>query len=314
MKRILALLLALFLCLFAFSSCTPAREAEDGYTFTDDTGSTVTLMKSPERVAVLFSSFAEMWTLAGGRVAVTVGESIARGFAPISTPLVDDGAGKSISDELLLAASPDFIILSADIAAQSETATLTRAAGIPTAAFRVESFADYARVMRILTDITGDDAAYRTYVEEVGARIAAVLASVPKDGEEKRILFIRCGSKYSATKAKRASDHFACAMLEELGCVNIADSAPLLLDGISIEKVMEENPDYIFFSTMGDEARAKEYMDGVLKEPLWQALDAVEKGNYTYLPKESFQYKPNGRWDEAYGYLRDLLYGKTAES
>lgn len=307
MKRALAMLLACLFCLLSLSACTPERDAGEGYTFKDDTGASVTLTETPRRVAVLFSSYAEMWTLAGGEVAVTVGESVERGFAAADTPLVDAGAGKSISHELLLAAAPDFVILSADIAAQADTATLLRSAGIPTAAFRVESFADYARVMRIFADITGDEDAYHANVSEVGARIEEILASVPAE-RDTRILFIRCGSKYSATKAKRASDHFAAAMLEELGCVNIADSAPVLLDGLSIEKIIEENPDYIFFSTMGDEEKAKEYMNGVLSEPVWQSLDAVRKGNYTYLPKESFQYKPNARWDEAYRYVRDLLY------
>ena len=156
MKRALAMLLACFFCLLSLFACTPERDAGEGYTFKDDTGASVTLTETPRRVAVLFSSYAEMWTLAGGEVAVTVGESVERGFAAADTPLVDAGAGKSISHELLLAAAPDFVILSADIAAQADTATLLRSAGIPTAAFRVESFADYARVMRIFADITGE--------------------------------------------------------------------------------------------------------------------------------------------------------------
>ena len=311
MKRTLAILLACLFCLLSLPACAPEESAGEGYTFRDDTGAAVTLTATPRRVAVLFSSYAEMWMLAGGEVAVTVGESVERGFVSADTPLVDTGAGKSISHELLLAASPDFVILSTDIAAQADAASLLRSAGIPTAAFRVESFADYARVMRVFADITGDEEAYRANVTEVGARIEKILASVPT-GENRRILFIRCGSKYSATKAKRASDHFAAAMLEELGCFNVADTAPILLDGLSIEKIMEENPDYIFFSTMGDEEKAKEYMNGVLSEPVWQSLDAVRKGHYTYLPKESFQYKPNARWDEAYRYVRDLLYEDSA--
>ena len=100
-------------------------------------------------------------------------------------------------------------------------------------------------------------------------------------------------------------------MLGELGCENIADSAPLLLDGLSIEAILKENPDYIFFSPMGDEESSKAYMESVLKDPLWQSLDAVKAGKYTYLPKDMFQYKPNARWADAYRFLSELLYEKN---
>ena len=44
---------------------------------------------------MLFSSFADVWETAGGRVDITVGESVERGFAPEDVLLVDDGAGKT---------------------------------------------------------------------------------------------------------------------------------------------------------------------------------------------------------------------------
>ena len=98
-------------------------------------------------------------------------------------------------------------------------------------------------------------------------------------------------------------------MLSELGAYNIADDAPVLLDGLSIEHILEQNPDYIFIATMGDESAARAYMDSVLAQRAWQQLDAVKEGRYTYLPKDLFQFKPNSRWDEAYQYLKDVLYG-----
>ena len=117
-------------------------------------------------------------------------------------------------------------------------------------------------MLKICTDITGDQGAYETYGTQVQAEIRDVLTSVPeaeKDGQ-KRILFVRAGSKYSATKAKTAENNFVCVMLNELGTYNIAENAPVLLDGLSLEEILLENPDFIFISTMGDEAAAKAYM------------------------------------------------------
>ena len=42
------------------------------YTFEDSSGNSITLSGKPERVAVLFSSFADIWRLSGGECYVTV--------------------------------------------------------------------------------------------------------------------------------------------------------------------------------------------------------------------------------------------------
>lgn len=309
-RRVLAVCAASAALMFA--ACggggTGAAGDEDWYTFTDDAGRVISLSEKPERTAVLFSSFAEVWSLAGGRTDITVGESVERGFAGEDAVLVDDGAGKTINTELLVASGPDFVICSADIEAQADAAELLNSSGIPAACFRIETFEDYLRVLKICTDITENPGAYRTNGEEVKARIDALLSSVDGEPEMKNILFVRAGSGASATKAKTADQHFAAAMLKELGTHNIAEDAAVLLDGLSLEAVITADPDYIFISTMGSEDAARAYMDSVLAEPAWQALSAVQKGNFAYLPKELFQFKPNARWDEAYAYLIGLVY------
>ena len=78
---------------------------------------------------MLFSSFADVWETAGGRVDITVGESVERGFAPEDVLLVDDGAGKTINQELLLSYEPDFVICSADLEEQGENGGISAQAG-----------------------------------------------------------------------------------------------------------------------------------------------------------------------------------------
>ncbi len=311
MKKYIALLLC-FTTLLTFIACSNQeieRENEVFYAFSDSEGREVTLKEKPEKVAVLFSSYAEMWTLAGGEVSVTVGESVERGFAPEGTPLVDAGAGKTVDREALLAAKPDFVIASADIAAQAELADYLDSVGIPCALFRVDSFGEYAAAMEHLCAITGRNDLYERNVTAVGAEIEGILAGVDKNAAP-RILFVRCGSSYGATKAKTAEENFVCQMLEELGAVNIADAAPELSDGLSLEAILAADPEAIFFSTMGNEAKSRAYMDSVLAGEAWQSLSAVREGRYVYLDKNLFQFKPNARWGEAYLFLAEYLYGE----
>lgn len=309
--KISAGVLAAVMLLFTIGCSNTMRdrpEREPFLIFTDSVGNEVSLPEKPERTAVLFSSFADIWVSAGGEVDITVGESAERGFADSSAVLVDAGAGKAINTEVLISAEPDFVICSADIAAQVEVAELLKSTDIPCALFRVECFGDYLEVLKIFTDITGNPDAYEKFGAEVRERVDGILSEVSENAESRRILFIRSGSGASSAKAKTAGEHFAAGMLEELGAYNIADNAPVLLDGLSAEEIIREDPDIIFISTMGNEDAAREYMDGVLAGPAWQTLSAVRENRVYYLPKDMFQFKPNARWDEAYRYLADIMY------
>lgn len=261
----------------------------------------------PNRAAVLFSSLAEIWQEAGGVTAITVGESVERGFADASAVLVDDGVGKNINTERLLAAAPDLVIASADVPAQVRAAELARTAGIPTLLLRVEGFDDYLAALDVMCAITGDRSGYLRAVamrSEIDALCAAASAA-----QSRTVLFIRTGSTNASTKPKQASDHFACAMLEELGCRNVMDDAPILLDGLNMEAVLALDPELIFFSTMGNEEAARAHICALLDDPAWQRLSAVRNGSVFVLPKELFHFKPNARFGESYRYLYDILMG-----
>lgn len=305
MKRNLIILL----CLLFLTGCAPAQTAGEGYTFTDDTGAVVSVPEKPEKVAVLLSSLADLWITAGGSVDITVGESVERGFAPENVILVDDGAGKTIDLEGLIAANPDFVLYSSDLSGQLECADTLRTAGIPAAGFTVETFGDYLRVLKICTDILGTPDRYAQYGTDLKAEIDAMTAVARAQESQPDILFVRAGSSARYTKAKTAENHFVCAMLKDLGTFNIAEKAPVLLDGLSTEEIVLSDPDFILFTTMGDEGAGQAYMESLISDPVWQTLTAVKEGNVHQLPKELFQYKPNARWGEAYAYLIELLYG-----
>ena len=281
------------------------------YTFSDSTGAEVTLNAQPKTVAILFSSYAEIWKLAGGEVSVTVGESVERGFAEASATLVDPGAGHGDLDlETLTAAQPDLVIGTADYEGQVSAVEFCREAGIPAASFQVETFRDYLEVLKIFCDLTGKPENYETYGTAIGTEIDGILSKteeyLAQDGEPQRILFVRAGSSLRSTKAKTAEDNFACVMLEELGAENIADSG--LLGDLSVEVILTENPDYLFITTMGDESAAMDSMNALLESEGWAQLDCVTEGKYEYLPKELFHFKPNSRWAEGYRYLAEILY------
>ena len=300
-------ILVIVIIISLLTGCTQDDPGTPVITVTDSAGTTIALEKAPKRVAVLFSSLADIWISAGGSIDITVKESIERGFADNSVILVDSGAGKSIDTEALIAAQPDLVIASADVPAQCAAVRLCKDAGIPAGVFHVESFEDYLQVLKTFTQITGNTENYQKYGADLETQIQTLIENFRSSENTPSVLFIRSGSSERSMKAKSTKDHFACRMLNELGAVNIADFAPILLDGLSVEEILHRDPDYILISTMGDETAAIEYTRSVFSQPQWQALQAVQNENVIYLSKDLFQYKPNANWAQAYLELIDIL-------
>ncbi|MEE1024190.1 MAG: ABC transporter substrate-binding protein, partial [Acutalibacteraceae bacterium] len=276
------------------------------FTFTDSEGEIVELSHKPQKTAVLFSSLAECWIEAGGEVYVTVGESVERGLVKEETELVDKGAGKTVDTEKLISLEPDFVICSADIASHRDVASALKKAKIPVAMLRMDTFEDYLTILRTFTKITGKTENYEQFGENAKSESDKIISGGKRENNPK-ILFVRSGSSYSSAKAKKADDNFAAKILEDFGCINIADKAEVLLDNLSAEVILKENPQYIFVSVMGDYDNSKAYMQELLAKKEYASLDAVKNGRVYFLPKELFQYKPCGRWAESYRYISSIL-------
>jgi iron complex transport system substrate-binding protein len=98
-------------------------------------------------------------------------------------------------------------------------------------------------------------------------------------------------------------------MLKSLGCENIADSDDSLLENLSIEHILQEDPDAIFVIQIGDDKEAIDaHFDHYVREnPAWNTLTAVKEGRVYTMDKTLYNLKPNDRWGEAYEKLNELL-------
>ena len=197
---------AALLCLLALAGCAlpSGEDRNDAYTFSDDTGAELSVPYRPVRVAVLTSSLADLWITAGGSVDITVGETVDRGFAGEHVILVDDGAGKTVNLELLIASKPDFVLYLSELSGQLECAGVLRDAGIPAAGFSVETFDDYLRLLKICTDILRNPDAYEIHGVKLKERVDGLISLAVSQPEKVDILFVRAGSGARYTKAKTA--------------------------------------------------------------------------------------------------------------
>lgn len=305
----------------AASADTPDQEASgdaaseisgDTVTFTDALDRKVSVKKDPERVAALLGSFADVWVLSGGSLCAAA-EDAWEDFGLELPDAVNIGGAHSPSLELLLSADPDLVIASASTSSNVEMKDSLEAAGIPVVYFDVDNFDDYLQMLDICTDLTGRKDLYEQNGLALQTQIEAVKTKYAESGaddEERKVLLLRTSA--SSVKAKGSQGTILGEMLADLGCINIADSDASLLENLSVEAVIRENPYHIFVVSMGSDTDAAEASLNTMMEenPAWNTLEAVEEGRFHVMDKTLFNLKPNARWAEAYEDLYETLTEK----
>ena len=304
MKRIVIFLLIAAL----LTGCGSGQSGEGTkfFGFQDDLGRTVTCQQ-PKRVACLLGSFAQIWQLAGGEVIATADDAWDDLGLALLENCINLGNTKELSLELLLSSEPDLVLASANTRQNVEWMEILEAADIPTAYFDVSDFEDYLRVLELCTNITGRKDLYEKHGIEVQRHIQEVLSRADARGTALKVLCMRASA--SMVTVKNSEDNVLGEMLRSLGCVNIADSDESLLENLSIEKILEEDPDFIFIVQRGDDNEGmKAYVENMMQEnPAWQELTAVKEGRLHYMDKKLYNLKPNHRWGEAYEKLEEIL-------
>lgn len=274
-------------------------------TFVDALGHSVTV-NNPKNTIVCMGSFAQTWTLAGGQLTAVTQDAIDEKREGIPEDVMNLGDLHNPSAETIISLNPDFVIMSSKISGQVDLYDTLKAANINVAYFNVETFDDYLIMLGICTDITGRADLYEENGLDVKRKIDETIA-LCEGKESPTVLFIRA---YSSGAKAKDSTSMTGHMLADLGCTNIADLQPSLLEDLSMEEIIKQDPDFIFVTTMGSsEQAAIDYLkEEVESNAAWSELSAVKNGKYIILEKALFHYKPNARWSESYEILENYLY------
>lgn len=287
----------------------PAEEhgETEPFVFTDDLGRTVEV-HSWQRTAAMIGSFADIWCLAGGKeyLVAAASDTWTSFDLGLSDEVVNIGSSKDPNVELLLSAQPDLILASSSTSADMELLDMFEKSGIATAYFDVANFDDYLRMLEACTQITGCEDNYRKYGLDIQEQVDRAVAR--QDGSSPTVLYIRASGSSCSVKGSEGS--VLGEMLADFGCVNIADSDSSLLEELSLEKILADDPDYIFVVLQGaDTSKAEEALnETVLSNPIWQELTAVKEGRLYYMEHSLYNLKPNVQWGAAYEKLADILY------
>lgn len=276
--------------------------------FIDGRGEEVTLSKKPERVVVLFNSYLDIWMLNGGSIVGKLEESVGQSPIPGTENAEIIGALGSISLEKVLSVEPDLVILNSNQASQMELVASLQENKVPFIAIDYFGKEDYFKIVRLFSALNEREDLYEKNAVNVKNEIDSIIKEVPKNSEPKVLIMMASAKSVTA----RASDSYVGDMLKDLHTINIADSSNDALSdkNFSIEKILEEDPDFIFVQTTGNDMdKVLERMkEDVESNPAWSSLTAVKNHRYIILPKDIYMFKANHRYAEAYKGLAEILY------
>lgn len=302
--------LAMLLTILSLCGCTGAPEGTrgetaDSLTVTDALGREVTVQKKPERVAALIGSFADVWVLSGGSLCAAA-EDAFEDFGIEQGSAVNLGGAHSPSLEALISSRPELVLASASTASNVDMLEPLSAMGITVLYFDVDSFYDYLDMLAVCTSITGRADLYEKHGTAVLAEVERIKAAA--EGRAQTVLLLRASA--TSVKAKGSRGTVLGEMLADLGCINIADNDKNLLDSLSAESIIRQDPCCVFVVSMGGNTAAAEETVAQLLAPGTPlgGISAVRCGRVYVMDKALFNLKPNERWAEAYGILYEALF------
>lgn len=298
MKRLLILLFSFVLL------CSSAH----ALSFTDASGREVAV-ENPRCVVSLYNSYGAAWLCAGGQLVGSIADTFEGGGLDESVQNL--GSHTAPNMELLFSLNPDFVLLSSDIANHREIAPLLEQAKIPCAFFSTPDYGSYMEMMKLFCELTGRAELYQRQLEAVQLPIESMISEAQALSANPTALLIRANS--ITVKCKNSETTVAGNILHDMGFVNLADGDSGLCESISMERVLIEDPDYIFVVLQGASSDAAEgNLAAVLTDnPAWSSLTAVQEGRFFILDRNLFHYHPNERWAEAYGFILDILKGES---
>ena len=309
MKATLLILSAIFF-LIMLAGCgndnaTSENSGENFCVVTDDSGREVKLSKKPERIVVTSASFLEPLHAVGGKV---VGRPTSKTKSPdFAQDAAEIGAVYQIDTEKLLACNPDLVIINKGM--NERLADVLNSNKIPFVVVDMKGYDSVKKNVEMFAAITGQPDTGKKIVAEMDSKIKSVVEKLPQ--EKKRVAILHSTAQGLSVQLDNS---IAGNVLKILGWENVASGMEAAKDSgdtapYSLETLIEQNPEIIFVTSMGNLDDIKSNMEKIISEnAAWQTIPAIRENRFYYLPQDLFLLSPGINYPEAVEYVAKLIY------
>ncbi|MFQ5694545.1 MAG: ABC transporter substrate-binding protein, partial [Terriglobia bacterium] len=251
----------------------PAAEKAASRTVVDEVGRSVEVPAQVERIITLAPNLTEM-IYALGLEERLVGVTNQCDYPPAvrAKPRVGDVVKPNL--ETIIELQPD-LVLGTTAGNRRETVALLEEAGIPLYGVNPHSVEDILRSIRNLAALAGEPAAGEALAARLRARLEAVAARLATPDTPDALFVIWLEPLITA-----GSDTFLNDVLRRAGARSITARIPQSWPRLSVEEVIERNPDYLVLPDAHD---LRERLARLAAVPPWKNLRAVEQQQIIWL-------------------------------
>ncbi len=282
----------------------------------------LSIEKGPKKVAILYSSYTNLWYETGGTAQGIIGgksssvsyiDNIGRDISEDEnmTILATSASGKKWDVETIIAFEPDLIIVSTAMSGFKTISDPAEVAGIPVIAVDYNSFSDYLKWSKVFSSINGNEDKFEEVAINTLNEVADIV--VKTEGlESPKVAPIMFYSE-SSIKLLLPGTSFG-EILKDLGAENIGsvfdnpDSNTRI--PFNLEQLLTADPNYIL--VYGKSGAVEDVQNGIeaayADTGVWENLPAVKNGNTHYLDKYLYHYKANKNYALAYKIVAEIIY------
>ncbi|MCF7753987.1 ABC transporter substrate-binding protein [Paenibacillus xylanexedens] len=265
-------------------------------TFQDLNGSTVTLEKKPERIVILNNELTELFYQVGGE-AIGIATSAGVAIPAEAADVKQVGLINSINLEEVLQLKPDLVI--GQPLFHKDLSDTFADAGIPFAILTVKSIEDIRSNAKLFGQIIGKEQEAEIAITDMDAKLDALTTDLSANKPSYAIITLMMN-----TASMQKSTSIALDIAETLHMKNIAENLPSgkMPSSVpfSMEKLVELNPDYLFFVVHGTDEDGQRMIETQLESnPAWSSLQAMKSDRLHVLPPSMFVTNPGLKVSES---------------
>lgn len=321
MKKNLFISIMFFVVMFFVTACGSSNtdsteentdavqeETSDVISVTDLAGNVIEFDTKPERIIPFSTGDLDIIQALGGEV---VGRPTSMGEVPAELADIPEvGSTNGIDIEMVASLDPDVVIAHPQLNAQDIPAL--EEMGIKVVSTGAKSIEDIESSITMFGQMLQNEEEAEALISEIDTKVEDLKNGAAKDLRA-LIIFGVPGNWMAALP-----DSLSGSMFEAVGVYNIAKDYPKLEQfpqyaQLSIEKIVEANPEAVFVITPGSEDAAKmSIADEMEKNPTWKSIAAVQNENVVYLPNDLFGSNPGTKIIDSLDYL-DTELQKLAE-
>ena len=211
--------------------------------------------------------------------------------------------------EAIIGMHPDLVI-GVNVPFNTNLREMLGQANIPLYINNLNTYEDVVNTLRFFGELTGHEDVANVTAKRAEDHYNKVVALAKEEkGPRSLIIFGAPGSFSMATTTS-----FSGNLLKTLGGDNIADRDSSLSGDyvpLSMEYIIKENPEVIFFISMTPKPDSIEtFKRDMLESSSWQDISAVKSGRIYYLSGGLFALNPGTPINEALDIMYKDLYGK----